>query len=165
MATILIVDDYADIRACLRTMLEDADISSSKRAPAKRHSMPGTSNPPRSRDYRPLDARDVRCRINSRLRPAAAGSEGHLNVSRSDPRPTGPPDQSRAWPFLQKPFGFRALRQVIDSLLSGSARRHQPSSSVKRLPRPLRPQTAEFVPRSGFHPHHPPRSSMGCTRP
>ena len=34
-----------------------------------------------------------------------------------DPRPAGSPDHSCAWPFLQKPFAFEELRQVIDSLL------------------------------------------------
>ena len=43
--------------------------------------------------------------------------KGILMSADQDPRPVGPPDQSPAWPFLQKPFGFRALRQAIDSLL------------------------------------------------
>ena len=117
MATILIVDDYADIRACLRTMLEDAghiivEAGSGQEAlhtwsathpdlVITDHSMPGMSG----------------VELIRALGQRQPEVKGILMSADQDPRPTGPPDQSRAWPFLQKPFGFRALRQVIDSLL------------------------------------------------
>ena len=117
MATILIVDDYADIRACLRTMLEDAghiivEAGSGQEAlhawsathpdlVITDHSMPGMSG----------------VELIRALGQRQPEVKGILMSADQVPRPTGPPDQSRAWPFLQKPFGFRALRQVIDSLL------------------------------------------------
>ena len=117
MATILIVDDYADIRACLRTMLEDAghiivEAGSGQEAlhawsathpdlVITDHSMPGMSG----------------VELIRALGQRQPEVKGILMSADQDPRPTGPPDQSRAWPFLQKPFAFEGLRQVIDSLL------------------------------------------------
>jgi DNA-binding NtrC family response regulator len=45
------------------------------------------------------------------------GVKGILMSAGQDPRLAGSPNHSSAWPFLQKPFAFEGLRQVIDSLL------------------------------------------------
>ena len=117
MAIILIVDDYSDIRACLRTMLEEAghiivEAGSGQEAlhawdethpdlVITDHSMPGMSG----------------VELIRALGQRQPEVKGILMSADQDPRPADPPDQSHAWPFLQKPFGFRALRQAIDSLL------------------------------------------------
>ena len=44
-------------------------------------------------------------------------AEGILMSADRDPRDPCQSDHAHTWPFLQKPFAFRALQQVIDSLL------------------------------------------------
>ena len=117
MATILIVDDCADIRAYLRTMLEAAghilvEAGSGQEAlhawnathpdlVITDHSMPGMSG----------------VELIRALGQRQPGVKVILMSAGQDPRPAGSPDHSCAWPFLQKPFAFEELRQVIDSLL------------------------------------------------
>lgn len=117
MATILIVDDCADIRAYLRTMLEAAGhilVEAGSGQEALRawnathpdlvitdHSMPGMSG----------------VELIRALGQRQPGVKVILMSAGQDPRPAGSPDHSCAWPFLQKPFAFEGLRQVIDSLL------------------------------------------------
>lgn len=117
MATILIVDDCADIRAYLRTMLEAAGhilVEAGSGQEALRawnathpdlvitdHSMPGMSG----------------VELIRALGQRQPGVKVILMSAGQDPRPAGSPDHSCAWPFLQKPFAFEELRQVIDSLL------------------------------------------------
>ncbi len=117
MATILIVDDYSDIRTCLRTMLEEAGHVILEAASGHEalqtwnttkpdlvitdYSMPGMSG------VELIDALGQR-------QPHARGI---LMSADRDPRDPCQSDHAHTWPFLQKPFAFRALRQVIDSLL------------------------------------------------
>lgn len=117
MATILIVDDCADIRAYLRTMLEAAGhilVEAGSGQEALRawnathpdlvitdHSMPGMSG----------------VELIRALGQRQPGVKVILMSAGQDPRPAGSPDHSCAWPFLQKPFAFDELRKVIDSLL------------------------------------------------
>jgi len=117
MATILIVDDYSDIRTCLRTMLEQAGHVILEAASGQEalqtwnttrpdlvitdYSMPGMSG------VELIDALGQR-------HPHARGI---LMSADRDPRDVFQSDHAPTWPFLQKPFAFRVLRQVIDSLL------------------------------------------------
>ena len=117
MATILIVDDCADIRTYLRTMLEGAGhiiVEAGSGQEALRawnaphpdlvitdHSMPGMSG----------------VELIRALGQWQPGVKGILMSAGQDPRLAGSPNHSSAWPFLQKPFAFEGLRQVIDSLL------------------------------------------------